>query len=101
MDVDGIQTPSKRCRTASGSAPTRATIARMTRLQKTRPDALTAHYGKPPPGSPCEFSDAPARSAQPAGDEQRLAGDPGRVLRGQEDHRGSDVVGLADAPERS
>ena len=41
MDVDGIQTPSKRCRTASGSAPTRATIARMTRLQKTRADALT------------------------------------------------------------
>src|SRR5713226_632921 len=56
MDVDGIQTPSKRCRTASGSAPTRATIARMTRLQKTRADALTVHYRKPPARVPREIS---------------------------------------------
>src|SRR5260370_748713 len=82
MDVDGIQTPSKRCRTASGSAPTRATIARMTRLQKTRADALTVHYRKPPARVPREIS--PARrprwrpsSAQPAGDEDKNPS-PGR-----------------------
>src|SRR5271170_5940107 len=39
--------------------------------------------------------------AEAAGGEQPLAGEPGGIVRGQEDGYGSDVAGLADASERS
>jgi len=47
MDVDGIQTPSKRLRTASGRATMSATIPSMMRVQMTRPELPIAHTISP------------------------------------------------------
>jgi hypothetical protein len=75
MDVDGIQTPSKRRRTASGNATTSATIATSTTVQKTRPERFTRVYDKPsrrrepdpltPPGARTKLSQCRMRSRRP------------------------------------
>src|SRR6478735_3996223 len=38
-------------------------------------------------------------SKHAAGDEERLAGDPGGIVGSEEDGDGADVIGLADAPQ--
>src|SRR6266851_5749655 len=40
-------------------------------------------------------------SAITAGDEERFTGDPRRICRGKKSHGRSDVLGLADASQRS
>ncbi len=47
MEVDGIHTPSKRLRTASGKATTSATIPMRTSAHSSRPELPTASYGTP------------------------------------------------------